>query len=184
MNTDMTIADAIKKWNPCRESIAWATRNCPSGMMSEAYDKLLTLDDEETNAFFRWAWPRVFDAKTRALICVRIIRETPLHDGRFVADLLTDRRRLDAIAVLERWAYGKATDEELKVAAHAARAAAYAAAYAADAVADAVARATGAVARAVAYATDAVAYAVAYATDAAQKKIIASFGNPFRGNNE
>ena len=115
------------------------------------------------------------DRKFRLYAC-GCARNTPLSDGRALWDLLTDQRSRTAIEVAERFAEGKATDEERQEArsaadavadaayAYAARDAAYAYAYAADAAYDAADAAYAYAARGAAY--DA-AYAAAYAADAA-----------------
>ena len=63
------------------------------------------------------------DRKAR-LFAVWCCREMPLHDGRKMWDLLTDERSRNAVDVAERFANGKATQEELAAAWGAARAAA------------------------------------------------------------
>ncbi len=68
------------------------------------------------------------DDRTMRLFAVWCARNTPLADGRVTGDLLTDPRSLAALDVAERYADGKATDEELDAAWAAARAAAWAAA--------------------------------------------------------
>ena len=69
-----------------------------------------------------------------ALWCLRAVegydRETRLYAvwcAKQVQHLLTDQRSLDALAVVERYALGKATEDELKAASGAARDAAWAA---------------------------------------------------------
>lgn len=73
-----------------------------------------------------------------ALWCLRAVegydRETRLYAvwcAKQVQHLLTDQRSLDALAVVERYALGKATEDELKAASGAARDAARAAYWAA-----------------------------------------------------
>jgi hypothetical protein len=86
------------------------------------------------------------DRKFRLYAC-GCARNTPLSDGRALWDLLTDQRSRTAIEVAERFAEGKATDEERQearsaaapVAAIAAAAAAYVASYTTDADAAAAA---------------------------------------------
>ena len=111
------------------------------------------------------------DRKFRLYAC-GCARNTPLSDGRALWDLLTDQRSRTAIEVAERFAEGKATDEERQEArsaadavadaayAYAARDAAYAYAYAADAAYDAADDAG----YAAAYAVDAAGYAAARAS--------------------
>ncbi len=52
---------------------------------------------------------------------VRFVRETPIGDGRFVVDLLTHERSVNALDVAMRHAAGLATDDELAAACDAAR---------------------------------------------------------------
>ena len=59
------------------------------------------------------------DRVARTLIC-RCIRETPLHDGRTVWDLLTDERSRQAVITAEAYLEGKATRQELDAAGEAA----------------------------------------------------------------
>jgi hypothetical protein len=47
------------------------------------------------------------------LIATECVRKTPLADGRTFWDLLTDPRSRNAVEVAERYAYGKATDQDL-----------------------------------------------------------------------
>jgi hypothetical protein len=63
------------------------------------------------------------DDRTLRLFAVWCARNTPLADGRVTGDLLTDPRSLAALDVAERYAAGKATDEELAAARDAAWAA-------------------------------------------------------------
>jgi len=61
----------------------------------------------------------------KRLFAVRAVRETPLENGGFVLDLLTDKRSINALTVAERYANGEATGQEL----HAAYCAAWDASY-------------------------------------------------------
>jgi hypothetical protein len=91
---------------------------------------------------------RSVDPNRMRMLSCRQVRETPLHDGRTVWDMLTDPRSRTVVYVAERYARGDATDKELTdaddaawetvlVAAQAAdRAAARAAAWAASRYAD------------------------------------------------
>jgi len=56
------------------------------------------------------------DEKAERLFAVWCARNTPMADGRVTSDLLTDPRSLAALVVAERFANGKATEEELAAA--------------------------------------------------------------------
>lgn len=73
------------------------------------------------------------DDRTLRLFAVWCARSTPLSDGRKTGDLLTDPRSLAALEVAERFADGRATNDERAAAWAAARAAAGDAAWAAQA---------------------------------------------------
>jgi len=199
----MKTKEFLKKHEACKDGAKWALSI--SDDMADVWDAMI---EQGMRAWLIWTAtrPGVFpDAALRKLAC-RFVRETPLHDGRKVWDLLVDERSRKAVEVAEAYADGKATYEELQTAYAAARDAAYAAvrdaayaAYAADAAyaaAYATARAADAAAGAAAYdaafaaraAVDAAAYAAyaaAYATayaaaKAAQAQMIAEMGNPFK----
>lgn len=55
---------------------------------------------------------RVPDDRTLRLFAVWCARHTPLGDGRVTGDLLTDPRSLAALEVAERFAEGRATEDE------------------------------------------------------------------------
>jgi len=182
----MNPTDFIKKHGACRDGTAWALS--VSDDMADVWDALIAQGKREWLVWILTR-PDVFpDSVLRKLAC-RFIRETPLHDGRKVWDLLLDERSRRAVEVAELYADGKATGAELKTA----RKNAYAvydavdtvyaaniayATYAADYVAsDAV--------YGIAAAVRAVIYATAYAADVvaardAQIKMIADLGNPFK----
>ncbi len=133
--------------------------DCPATMLD-------ILNDERIPAKDRiWAFANCVEIPTniKRMAAVRVVRETPIANGRFVFDLLTDQRSINALVVAERHANGEATDKELRDAASAAAYAAYAAASAdADAAASADASAAAAYAAADAAAADADAYAAAH----------------------
>ncbi len=68
------------------------------------------------------------DARAYRRFACWCARHTPLSDGRTTWDLLTDHRSRDAVDVAERYAWGKATAEELAAAGDAAWASARASA--------------------------------------------------------
>jgi hypothetical protein len=150
--------------------------DCPQTMLE-------ILNDERIPATDRiWAFANctVIPEGIKRLAACAFVRHTPLADGRFVWDLLTDDRSRNAVVVSEKFAVGEATQEELAAAwdaawdaagdaaVAAARAAAVAAAW--DAAWDAARAAAWDAARAAAWdaAGDAArAAAVAAAWDAA-----------------
>jgi hypothetical protein len=143
--------------------------------MKEVWDKCPNLN------WLLWILERTKsprDSQLR-LFSVWCARNTPLQGGRVTGSLLTDKRSIDAMDVAERFAHGKATEEELaaaRAAAWAARAAARAAAWAARAAARAAARdardAARAAARAAAWAARAAARAAARDAQLAQFKLM------------
>ena len=151
----MKTRDFLKKHRACAYGAKWALSI--SDDMADVWDAMI---EQGKHDWLIWTAtrPNVFtDSVLRKLAC-RFVRETPLHDGRKVWDLLTDESSRKAVEVAEAYADGMATYEELD--------AAYATAYAA--------------ARA---ASDAAAYAAADdAADAvvAQAQMIAELGNPFK----
>jgi hypothetical protein len=115
----------LKKMDACQSGREWANQ---VNDLRDAWDKCQRPD------WMLWALRRIGfnDDKKYRLYACQCVRGTPLADGRTLWDLLTDARSRTAIEVAERFAEGKATEEER----HAAYAA-YAAAYAAYAAADA-----------------------------------------------
>lgn len=194
----MKTKEFLKKHDACTGGARWALSI--SEDMADVWEAMI---EQGKHDWLIWTAtrPGVFsDSILRKLAC-RVIRETPLADGRKVWDLLTDERSRKAVEVAELYANGKATAQELEAArvaaydagvrasAYAARdAAAFAAAYAADAAAhDAVyaaARDAAHAAYVAAFAADAADVAVRAAAydvaEAAQMKMIAELGNPFK----
>jgi hypothetical protein len=101
--SDITIKEFSTKHEACRDGIDWAEKNCPSGMMSEAYEKLSQATDSVEVSYFNWTWQRSFDRRTLRLLAVRFARDVQhLAPG---ADKIID--------VVERYANGEATRDEL-----------------------------------------------------------------------
>ena len=118
----------------------------PQSKYGDCPDTLLDLmNDERIPASDRiWAFAHCEEVSDsiKRMFAVRCVRETPIGDGRFVFDLLTDPRCIKAVDVAEAYAKGDATKEDLDAARYTASAAASAAARdAARAAADAAARA-------------------------------------------
>jgi len=113
--SDITIKEFCDNHGACQGGLTWALANCPSGMMSEAYDKLSQATDPNVAEYFDWTWQRSFDDKTLRLLAVRFARDVQhLAPG---SDKIID--------VVERYANGKATDSELASARDSARASAW-----------------------------------------------------------
>ena len=165
----MKTKDFLKKHEACIDGAKWALSI--SEDMADVWEAMI---EQGKHEWLRWTAtrPGVFpDAALRKLAC-RFVRETPLHDGRKVWDLLVDERSRKAVEVAEAYADGKATDGELQ----AAYAAAYAAARAAYAAACAAARAAYAAADAAVRAAARAAYAAAdAAADAADAAVRAAY---------
>jgi hypothetical protein len=182
----MTPQDYITAHAPCNEAAAFL-RSFPT--VAEAWDAC-TRPDWLIWAARRLGANRPADTTFRRIAC-RCVRETPLHDGRKVWDLLKDERSRRAVEVAEAHTRGEATDNQLADAASAAAAYAAAEAYAAAAYAAYAAAAYAAYAAyeaAASAAAAAAAYAAAAAQEKAQEKaravqcqiIRSEIANPFR----
>jgi hypothetical protein len=157
----MKTKDFLKKHDACTGGAKWALSI--SGDMADVWDAMIKQDRHD---WLIWTAtrPGVFPDSTLRKLACRFVRETPLHDGRKVWDLLIDERSRKAVEVAELYANGKATAQELE----AARVAAFAAWATARAAADATVRAaTRAAVRAAFAARDAG--DAAYAADAAAR---------------
>jgi hypothetical protein len=106
----MSPADFCAATKACREGRNWALtqptiadvwENCPNA------EWLLWITD---------AIDQRPDDRTLRIFAVLCARNTPLPDGRLTGELLTDPRSLAALEVAERYANGRATDEELAAA--------------------------------------------------------------------
>ena len=164
---DLTV-EQLREINPCAPMIAWLDE-CGITDLADAWDRCHRAD------WLLWldgALDLLTDRERRLIAC-RVVRETPLGDGRKVWGLLADDRSRRAVAIAERYAGGAATDDQLSAAYADARAAADAAAtYAARARASAVAAMVDAAAM---DATDAArAVASAAAADAARAAAMAA----------
>ena len=128
--TKQTVLDKLLvTYKACDEAIEWA----------KAYKTTSAAWKACTNPqWMLWALEAtgVMDDKKRRLFSCWCVRNTPLLDGRKVWDLLTDKRSRKAVEVAERFADGRATEDELNAAWGAANAA-WGAAYAARGAADA-----------------------------------------------
>jgi hypothetical protein len=192
----MKTKDFLKEHDACKAGAKWALSI--SEDMADVWNAMI---EQGKYDWLLWtvSRPGVFpDSVLRKLAC-RFIRETPLHDGRKVWDLLTDESSRKAVKVAEAYADGKATKEDMdaayaasdaaaRAADAAARDAAYAAAraafddvaYAAYAASDDAAYAAYDVAFAAFAASDDAAYAAYAAAKVAQAQMIAELGNPFK----
>jgi hypothetical protein len=101
--------------------------DCPDSLMDLMNDERIPLEDRI------WAFAKCEEVSDliKLMFAVRCVRETPIGDGRFVFDLLTDPRSIRAVEVAEAYAKGEAIKEDLDAAWDAAMDAASAAASAA-----------------------------------------------------
>lgn len=158
----MKTKDFLRKHDACTRGAKWAL--AIGDDMADVWDAMIEHGKHE---WLLWtvSRPGVFSESVLRKLACRFIRETPLSDGRKVWDLLTDERSRNVVEVVEAYADGKATKEDMDAARAAARASC-AAACAACAVAYAAA--------------DDAAYAAYAAAKAAQARMIAELGNPFK----
>lgn len=115
----MTPDEFCDKHDACDQGRAWAAQ---FGTMAECWDALVA---DATH--YEWAWwvaARAMTPQARTLLVCRVVRHTPLGDGRTVWDLLTDERSRTALAVADAWAR-EATGMDLLDARVDAKAAAY-----------------------------------------------------------
>ena len=108
--------DDIRSWNPCYEP----NRYLPEGWSGTVIDVLKHDSIPPEDKLWVVCREELIDAKTLRLFAVWCARQ--------VEHLMTDERSKKAIDVAERFALGKATEEELAAARDAARDAAWAAA--------------------------------------------------------
>ena len=115
----------LKKHDACASGARWAIENCTS--LYDLWDKL---PGAPNKSWMMWVAtrPGVFSDKDMRLLACRIVRTTPVADGKTVWDLLTGERPRSAVEISERYAVGLATYGEVSAAAAAARDAARAAA--------------------------------------------------------
>lgn len=198
----MKTADFLRQHDACLDGAHWAMS--VSDDMADVWDALI---EQGRHDWLLWTATRqgVFHGAALRKLACRLVRETPLMDGRVVWDLLTDERSRRAVEVAESCAAGNATDDDLdaaRSASYAARAAAdaaeaaydvyddsaaaHAAAYAAyDSAYTTRAASASSFAAYAAYAASGASYSAARsaaraAAYAAQVKMIAELGNPFK----
>lgn len=188
----MKTQEYCQKHKACPDGIAWAMSI--SDEMSEVWEALIAQKKIE---WLLWICEREFSSSQLRLLACRFVRETPIGNGKYVWDLLTDERSRNAVIISEKYADGKATKIELQSAMKSANAAAMAArdtaweasaaswdartardARAASLVASAAASVASADARVTRPARDARAASTA-ARDI-QVQMIADLGNPFK----
>jgi len=103
----MTFDEFLTRHEACGEAITWKGNR----------DFVATWNECQRPEWMLWILERVpcDQSKLRLLAC-DFVRRTPLADGRQLWDLLTDERSRNAVVIAERYAVGKATDEELAAA--------------------------------------------------------------------
>ena len=167
MNTD-AMNNWLKEHGACKAGLDWAVNESGADTLERLWETLCALP--EKRAWLIWFANAALTKRQRCAFSARCVRETKLHDGRNVYDLLMDDRSRKAVEVAERYSRGEATEEERSASAdysYASYAAYAAAAYAADAANAAYAAAYAARAAAYAAAASAAAYAARAAASAA-----------------
>ncbi|NLN02939.1 MAG: hypothetical protein GX174_13715 [Lentisphaerae bacterium] len=170
----ITTVEQLRELKPCAKALEWLAENGITEL-ADAWDRCHRGD------WMLWlcdALSLLSDREMRMIAC-KVVRETPIGDGRKVWDLLTVESR-HAVSVAEKYADGDATDEQLADASAAvASATKRAASRCASAAAGAAAAAAAAVAAA--WAADAAADAAWAQVSAAQADLVRAIaGNPFR----
>lgn len=97
----------LASFRPCASAQNWLKTVRPKSL-HEAWNMC------ERSDWMLWALCRIGfkdDRKYRLYACA-CVRGTPLADGRTLWDLLTDQRSRHAVEVAERYAEGKASEEE------------------------------------------------------------------------
>lgn len=95
---------------PCDDALYWLERNGYTSL-DKAWQAC------ERPDWLLWALTYRNDGyaltkKQLIAIGVRMIRETPLNDGRTFFDLLTDQRSIDAVTIAEQYIVGDATESK------------------------------------------------------------------------
>ena len=163
----MTITEFCDRHGACREGREWALDNCHD--LPHAWETI------------RPDW-LVWMATCPGVLDDRTLRRFAVWCARQVQNLMKDQRSLDALDVAERYTEGRATDDELRAAAWAAKDAARdAARTAARAAKDAARDAAASAGYAAAWAAEGAARAAAWAAKDAARDAAASAGYAAEG---
>jgi hypothetical protein len=169
----MKTLDFLNKHRACLYGREWALSI--SDDMADVWDAMI---EQKKYEWLFWTVGRegVFSDRVLRLLICRLVRETPLHDGRKVWDLLTDELSRNLVVVAERSSNGEANQNELTAARDA------------DAVWTAAKAATSAAARDAARDAvdgwDAAWAAARNAARDAQILMVKDLGNPFKGDSK
>lgn len=114
----MTKQEFMKKHGPgsedkaCSDALDWIAS------LPKTYNAKQIWNDCKRPDWMLWYLERTIDnndQRFRLMACA-FVRRTPVGDGKFVWDLLSDNRSKRVVEVAELYAVGKATDEELAAA--------------------------------------------------------------------